>query len=116
PTARTQPVVKVKSRTAAMTAAATSSGAAKRPSGVRAACWSRQRGSSDLTNSVSTNPGDTEMTRTAGASARASDWVMLSSAALEAQYMTLLPMAVRAAMEEILTTTAPPGSGLSLTS
>ena len=46
------------------------------------------------------DPGDTEMTRTAGASARASDWVMLSRAAFEAQYMILLPMAVRAAIEE----------------
>src|SRR6266850_4884565 len=109
-----QPVVNVRSRTAAITIAATSSGVASLPKGVRAACSSRHLGSSDLTNSVSTNPGDTDITRTAGANARASDCVILSSAAFDAQYMILLPIAVRAAMEEMLTTTAPPGCVLAL--
>src|SRR5712691_8464708 len=59
--------------------------------------------------SVSTRPGEIDTTRIRGARARASDLVILSTAAFEAQYITLLPIAVTAARDEILTTTAPPG-------
>ena len=83
--ASTLPVVNVRSRTTARTAAATSSGDASRPSGVRASCSSRQAGSSDRMKPVSTTPGETETTRIRGASARASERVTLSSAAFEAQ-------------------------------
>src|SRR6516164_9729758 len=97
-----EPVANVRVVIAATTALATSLGVAKRPSGVRAACSSCQAGSIDFTNSVSTRAGETETTRMRGASARASDFVMLSTAAFEAQYITLLPMAMVAAAEEIL--------------
>src|SRR6185436_16881245 len=95
-TARTLPVVKVRSRTAARTAAATSPGDARRPSGVRASWSSRQAGSSERMKPVSTTPGDTETTRIRGASARPSERVRLSSAAFDAQYATLLPCPVTA--------------------
>ena len=47
-----------------------------------------------------------------GARARASERVMLSNAAFEAQYAILLPLASRAASDEMLTIT-PPGSASS---
>ena len=53
--------------------------------------------------SPKTQPGDTETTRIVGANALAKERVMLSIAAFEAQYATLLPIAVTAATEEILT-------------
>ena len=81
----TAPVVKRRWVAAATTASATSCGSASRLSGVREACSSRQPTSSDLTKSVSARPGETYSTRIAGATARASDWVMLSTAALDAQ-------------------------------
>ena len=83
--ARTLPVVNVRSRTTARTAAATSSGDASRPSGVRASWSSRHAGSSDRMKPVSTTPGETETTLIRGASARPSERVMLSSAAFDAQ-------------------------------
>src|SRR5437879_689552 len=103
------PVVKVRVVITAATVAATSWGVARRPSGVRADCSSCQALSSDFTNSVSTSAGDTDTTRMRGARARASDLVMLSRAALDAQYITLLPIAMLPAAEERLTTTPPPG-------
>src|SRR5712671_7669196 len=106
------PVVNVKFFTAATTAAATSLGDASLLSGVRSSCSSRQRWSIDFMKSVSTRPGEIDMTRILGARARASDLVILSTAAFDAQYITLLPIAVIAARDEILTTTAPPDSVL----
>ena len=98
------PVVNRSNDAAATTASATSSGVARRPKAVNDACSSRHEASRDRTNSVSIRPGETDTTRMSGASARASDAVILSTAALDAQYITLLPMAVRAAIEDILTT------------
>src|ERR1700680_3906304 len=97
--------------TSATTAGAPSLGEASRLSGVRSNCSSRQRWSIDFMKSVSTRPGETDTTRIRGARARASDLVMLSTAAFDAQYITLLPIAVTAASDEIFTTTAPPGCG-----
>ena len=57
--------------------------------------------------SPSTQPGETDSTRTAGAKARASERVMESTAAFDAQYATLLPRPVTPATEEMLMTTPP---------
>src|SRR5271165_1372427 len=103
-----EPVVNVRCLIAATTAEATSSGAARRFSGVRPTCSASQALSIDRTKSFSTRPGETDTTRIFGARARASDLVMLSTAAFDAQYITLLPIAVTPAIDEILITTAPP--------
>ena len=69
----------------ARTASATSSGSAKRLSGVLSSCSDRHAGSRLLMKSVSTTPGDTETTRIRGASARANESVMAFIAAFDAQ-------------------------------
>src|ERR1039457_5101007 len=96
-----EPVVKVRYLIAAITAETTSSGAASLLSGERATCSSSQRLSMDAIKSLSTAPGRMERTGMVGASARASDLVMLSTAAFDAQYITLLAIAVTAPRDEI---------------
>lgn len=61
----------------------------------------------DEAYSPSTQPGETETTRIAGASALARERVIESTAAFDAQYATLLPSPVTAAIEETLMTTPP---------
>ncbi len=87
---------------------ATSSGVTTRPSGVCAALRAISAGSRPATNCVSTAAGDTLSTRMPEPKARASDSVMVSSAALAAQYAMLLPSPVKADTEDTFTTTASP--------
>jgi hypothetical protein len=59
-----------------------------------------------LIKSASTTPGETEITLIFGASARAKDFVRLSTAAFDAQYTMLLPIAITPAIDEMLTMSA----------
>ena len=80
-----EPVVKGRSLTAALTAAATSSGVARRPSGVAALWASIISVGMRAAYSPRTQPGETDTTRMKGARARPSERVIESSAALDAQ-------------------------------
>ena len=63
------------------------------------------------TKPVSTEAGETHKKRTAGPHTRASDSVMVSSAALAAQKALLLPEPVKADMEEADAATPPCDDG-----
>ena len=113
-------MVKVSVLITAATAVATSSGVAKRPNGVRAACSSCQAWSSDFHEPVSTRSRRDRYHADAApvpARGRATAKVMLSSAALDAQYIKDCSRSpIFPAADERFTTTPPPGRACSFSS
>mmetsp|Transcript_17282 Transcript_17282/g.45737 ORF Transcript_17282/g.45737 Transcript_17282/m.45737 type:complete len:204 (-) Transcript_17282:78-689(-) len=108
------PVAMTRCLCAAHTARPTSSGVPSRASGVPSICACRNSGDTVLwAYSPGTHPGDTDSTRTRGASARPRERVIESTAALLAQYATLEPTPVTPATLEMLTTVPPPLSSSS---
>src|SRR5690606_15896901 len=107
-TSRVSPVTWREAGEARKTAAAAiSSGLDAAFSGVPAAAFARIRSTADSgmplpNHGVSMNPGQMALTRILGASARASESVMVLSAPLEAAYGTDEPMPVTPAMEAVL--------------
>ena len=91
-----------------MIASATSCGSTTRFSGTAWARFSSAARSRPGTKSVATEAGDTHRKRIYGPNTRASDIVMVSSAAFAAQYAMLDPEPVNAETDDTLTTTPSP--------